>query len=142
MLTHKLPRCRWKRETTLCLARCSGKKKEVAHSAISSHTQGGLAQTHWYFELITDYSHNPFSVFSFCVDTNFTTSPSSQSICPKIVVGRGEADTWHRLRLKASLNGGISLQFSSLRNERQSRNYPPFFSICCTPNLFGGIILH
>lgn len=62
----------------------------VAQSAISSRTQAGLAQTHWYFELITDYSHNPFSVFSLSLseDTNFTTSPSSQSICPKIVVER------------------------------------------------------
>lgn len=56
-------------------------QKKVACSAISSLTQAGLAQTHWHFELITGYSHNPFSVSSLCEDTNFTTSPSSQPIC-------------------------------------------------------------
>lgn len=38
--------------------------ERVACSAISSHTQAGLAQTHWHFELITAYSHNPFSMTS------------------------------------------------------------------------------
>lgn len=41
-----------------------GMEKRVACSAISSHTEAGLAQTHWHFELITGYSHNPFSVSS------------------------------------------------------------------------------
>ena len=40
------------------------KKKKVARSAISSHTQASPVQTHWHFELITGYSHNPFSVSS------------------------------------------------------------------------------
>lgn len=49
--------------------------------------------------------HIILSLCSLCKDTNFPTSPSSQSICSKIVVERGEADTWWRLRLKAGLNG-------------------------------------
>lgn len=39
-------------------------KKKVARGAISSCAQAGLARTHWHFQLITGYSHNPFSVFS------------------------------------------------------------------------------
>ena len=118
-------------------------KKKVARSAISSHTQASPVQTHWHFELITGYSHNPFSVSSLREYTNFTTSPSSQPICSKIVVEREEKRHARcRLRLKAGPNGGIPPQFfPPRRNERQSRNYPPFFSICRSPNVFRGIIL-
>lgn len=87
--------------------------------------------------------HIILSLCPLCEDTNFTTGPSSQPICEKIVVEREGRDTWHRLGLKASLNGRIPPPdfFLPLRNERQSCNYPPFFSICCSPNVFGGIIL-
>lgn len=88
--------------------------------------------------------HIILSLCPLCEDTNFTTGPSSQPICEKIVVEREGRDTWHRLGLKASLNGGIPppfFFFSPLWNERQSCNYPPFFSICCSLNVFGGFIL-
>lgn len=64
-LAHTPTFCRWERECPLYFSPGAWEgKKKVARGAISSRAQAGLARTHWHFQLITGYSHNPFSVFS------------------------------------------------------------------------------
>lgn len=73
--------------------------------------------------------HIILSLCPLCEDTNFTTGPSSQPICEKIVVEREGRDTWCRLGLKASLNGGYlhSFHLSEMKDNRVTTlHFSPF----------------
>lgn len=116
-----------KRGATLCLARCLSKKRSLAVPFPLTHRQAWPKHTGTLSSLLA--IHIILSLCPRCEDTNFTTSPSSQSICSKIVVERVERDTWCRLRLKASLNGGYRHRFplSEIKDNRLTTlHFSPF----------------
>lgn len=134
------------RGATLFLARClrkkrerrgrRGKKRSLAVPFPLTQRQAWPKHTGTLSSLLA--IHIILSLCPLCEDTNFTTGPSSQPICEKIVVEREGRDTWQRLGLKASLNAGIPPPhfFFCLSEMKDNRVTTLHFSPFAAPQMY------
>lgn len=140
-LTHVHTECRWRREGPLYFSpgawgkkrkKGEGKKGSLAVPFPLTQRQAWPKHTGTLSSLLA--IHIILSLCPLCEDTNFTTGPSLQPICEKIVVEREGRDTRHTLGLKASRNGGIPPPlFFSLSEMKDNRVTTLHFSPFAAP---------